>query len=276
MLRFLQKSKEKKGFTIVELIVVIAIIAVLTAVILPMMSSEKSAINEARSTAADFYAAVQTIMSKYSFYDGPLSPAYSAKDETAHPGIMRHYAKMGGNYPYDKEAGITNHEYPAATSLYIELIAKNGKIESVGAVSRAKNNSSSDAGFFKLLQRSDSDRNTEFGRLFTSEINDRVSFRDGFYYARVDFIPPINPDGTINTAEVNAETVKVAFAAYTKKELPKAAVGSNAAAFENANLYFGSDFKLNCDMVCGTCAPFQGSTGSFPGKYVGLKGTKLN
>lgn len=269
MLRFLQKSKAQKGFTIIELIVVIAIIAVLTAVILPSLSSEKSKIQEARTAATDFYAAVQTVMSKYSLYDGALSPAYSVTEESSHPGIMRHYAKMGGNYPYDKDAGLTDHEFPAATSLYIMLQTKNNTVETVGVVSRAQSNTSSDAGFFRLLQRNSSDRSTEFGRLFTAEINDRVRFRDGFYYARVDFIPPINADKTINKQEINSETVKVAFTAYTVKELPKAS--GSSASFENANLYFGSDFKLNCNMLCGTCAPIQSDK-----KYVGLSGTKLS
>lgn len=271
MLRFLQRTKARKGFTIIELIVVIAIIAVLSAIILPLLSSENSRIQEARSTAADFYAAVQTVMSKYSLYDGALSPAYAVKEESSQPGIVHHYAKMGGNYPYDKDAGITDHEYPAATSLYIMLHARNDKIETVGVVSRAKSNTTSDPGFFRLLQRNAVDRATEFGRLFSAEINDRVTFRDGYYYARVDFIPPTNADKTINKEEINSETVKVAYAAYTRRELPKATSGSSISDFENANLYFGSDFRLNCDEICGTCAPFQSS-----GNFVGLHGTKLD
>lgn len=274
MLRFLQKSKAKKGFTIIELIVVIAIIAVLTAVILPMMSSEKSVINEARSTAADFYAAVQTVMSKYSLYDGALSPAYSKGETNAllDPGILRHYPKMGGNYPYDKDYKGSDPEYPAEASLYMEVWVRNNQIVSVGAVTRAKKNTTSNPGLFTLLQRNASDINTEFARLFEAEVNDRVRLRDGYYYARVDFVPPTNADGTINKAEINSQTVKVAYTAYLKKGLPKPPPGTTPAELENGNLYFGSDFKLNCDAICGTCAPYLESTG----KYVGLKGTKLD
>lgn len=294
MLRFLQKSKARKGFTIIELIVVVAIIGVMMAVILPMMNSERSRIEEARSAAADFYAAVQTAMTKYSLFDTVLSPAYSEKDRAAdpekfeknYPGIIRHYAKMGGNYPYDKNANIKDHEYPAATSLYILVYANNDIIESVGAVSRAKSNPDTEhPGLYTLLskdadhgyveyRRGSSTINAEFGRLFASEIDNRINFRDGYYYARVDFIPPTNGDGTINKEEINSQTVKVAFAAYTRKALPK--VSGTAAAYENANLYFGSDFKLNCGEVCGTCAPFQNSTGDFPNQFVGLAGTKMN
>ena len=270
MLRYLQKSKAKKGFTIIELIVVIAIIAVLSMIILPLLSNENSRIQEARTAATDFYAAVQTAMNKFSHYDGSLTTSYSVKNES----IVRYYAKMGGNYPYDeqydKDASITDHDYPLATSLYIMVYAKNDKIETIGMVSRAKS-SSSEAGFFRLLQRNAADRSTEFGRLFAAEIDDRVSFRDGYYYARVDFNPPTNPDKSINKDEINSETVRVAYAAYCRRELPKSTLGGNVSEFENANLYFGSDFRLNCDEICGTCAPMQSS-----GDYVGLRGTKLD
>lgn len=268
MLRFLQKLKAKKGFTIIELVVVIVIIAVLMAVILPMLSTERSKVRDACSTATDFYAAVQTVMTKFSTYDAPLSAAFSAKEESNQPGIIRYYAKMGGSYPYDKTASITDHEYPAATSMYIMLYAKNDQIKTVGVVSRAKSKSSTDPGFFRLLQRNAADRSTEFGKEFIKEIEQRIRFRDGYYYARVDFIPPTNADKTINKDEISTETARVVYAAYCRKELPQAT--GSPSSFENGNLYFGSDYKLNSGEICGTCSALQGST------YVGLAGTKLN
>lgn len=266
MIRYLQRMKTRKGFTIVELIVVIAIIGILTAVIVPSLNNERSKIEEARATAKDFYAAVQMVMSKYSVYDGDMSIAYSQNKDL---GIMRHYPMMGGNYPYDGGAGITNHEYPAATSMYIMVAARNNIMQTVGIVSRARSREATNPGFYELLQRNASSRNTEFGRLLAGEIEGWISFRDGVYYARVDFIPPTNPDGTINTAEINSETVKVVWSAYLRKELP-AATGS-AAEYTNNNLFFGSDQKLNSGEVCGTCAPWDSS-----GWFVGAAGTKLD
>lgn len=268
MMRFFQRLKSRKGFTIIELIVVIAIIAILTAVILPQLSSERSRKNEAKSAATDFYAAVQMVMSKFSLYDGNLSVAYT-NDKNL--GIMRHYPMMGGNYPYDKDAGITDHEYPAATSLYIMVEAKSGNIQTVGVVARAQSRSTSNPGFFDLLKRSASDRDTEFGRLLTGEVEEWISFQDGFYYARVDFTPPLNADKTINKAEINSETVKVVWAAYARKELPAPKPTDSVAKFTTDNLYFGSDYKLNCGEVCGTCAHYDSDW-----KAVGDAGTKLD
>lgn len=263
MLRYLQKSKAKKGFTIIELIVVIAILAVLMAVILPVMTSERSRIEEARTTAADFYAAVQTAMTKFSLYDGSLSPKYSNDPEI---GIVKYYPKMRGNYPYDKNATATDNDYQKdATSVYIMVEAKNDVIKTVAVVSRAASRKSTDPGMFALLQRNAADRNTEFGRLFKAEIDDLVNFRDGFYYARVDFA---------GADENTTDTVRVAYAAYLRKQLPVATgTGAGAAtSYENKNLYFGSNFRLNCDEICGTCAPFNSTSKN----YVGLAGTKLN
>lgn len=267
MIRFLQRQRAKKGFTIIELIVVIAIIAVLMAVVLPFLNNENSRKKEANSAAKDFYSGVQMVMSKYSFFDGDLSVTYTNNKDL---GIVRHYAMMGGNYPYDNGAGITDHTYPTATSLYIMIEAKNDIVQTIGAVSRAQSKSSSDPGFIELLERGSADRSTEFGRLFTGEIDDWIKFQDGFYYARVDFVPPLNPDGTLNKTEVNAETVKVVWTAYTRTELPSAA-GANATDYTNKNLYFGNYNKLNNGTVCGVCAPVNSV-----GVKVGDKGTVLN
>ncbi len=268
MVRYLQRGKARKGFTIIELIVVIAIIAILTAVILPQLSSERSRKNEAKSAATDFYAAVQMVMSKFSLYDGKLSIAYTNNENL---GLVRYYPMMGGNYPYDNGAGITDHEYPAATSLYIMIEAKNGNIRTVGAVARAQSRNAAQPGFFELLKRNSFDRDTEFGRLLTGEIEDWISFQDGFYYARVDFVPPKNADGTLNKTEINSETVKVAWSAYASKELPAPKATDSVATFTNNNLYFGSDYKLSCGEVCGTCAHYDSSWTA-----VGDKGTKLD
>lgn len=266
MIRYLQRMKAKKGFTIIELIVVIAIMGVLMAVILPQLSSERSRINEANSAARDFYAAIQTTMSKYSTYDGQLSNAYHNDNNL---GIVRYYPLMGGNYPFDKSypAANTDNSNPAIASLYIMVHAENDKILDVGAVTRAAANTSADPGMFELLKRNAADRNTEFSKLLIGEIDDRVSFNDGFYYARVDFNYKTSVTGTPEDIKLN--TVKVAYTAFSRRELPKAS--GSYAGFVNSTLTFGSDNKLNTGNICGTCSAWNETTNT----RIGMKGTAL-
>lgn len=269
MIRFLQKLKAKKGFTIIELIVVIVIIAVLMAVILPSISSERSRINEAKSAARDFYSAIQTSMSYYSTYEAQLSNAYFDDNNL---GIMRYYPLMNGNYPFDKSypAANTDNDFPAITSMYIMVHARNDNIQDVAVVTRAKNNTSATPGMYQLLKGEATDRNTEFGKLLAGEIDNRIEFNDGWYYARVDFEYDTSIYGVAND-DIKLYTTKVAYTAFSRKPLP-AATGAYDD-FVNSSLTFGSDYKLNWGggEVCGTCAEWDTANST----CVGLAGTKL-
>ena len=59
MIRYLQRLKAKKGFTVIELIVVIAIIGVLTAVIVSNAGTDREKKQSAYNAAQDFYSTVQ-------------------------------------------------------------------------------------------------------------------------------------------------------------------------------------------------------------------------
>ena len=64
MIKFLQRQRNKKGFTMVELIVVIAIIAVLSAIVLVGINNRDSKIKSASSSAESFFAAAQLALTR--------------------------------------------------------------------------------------------------------------------------------------------------------------------------------------------------------------------
>lgn len=264
MIKKLQALRAKKGFTILELIVVIAILAVLMAIIFPMLSNERSRKQEANFAARDFYAAVQTVMTKYSMYEGPLSPAYQA---TPNLGEMKYFEKLGGNYPFRTGSAAT--DVPNTTSIYVEVAAKSGAITEIYtyAIEESDAGYADGAGLYHLCERNAANRETEFGKLLKSELAKRISYNDGFYYAKVTYK---NVMTSTIPARMEAETVKVEYSGFCRHRLPN--VGSNTfSEYKNKNMYFGDTNKLVNGDIFGVCAPVNSS-----GTTVGVAGTSLN
>ena len=271
MIRFLQKQKSKKGFTIVELIVVIAIIAVMLAMILPAVSSQRARINEARSAAKDFYAAIQTVVNYFSGYEGQLlsndsitPPGESVSDANKKKEVVRYYTALQGNYPFDPaypgtapvELAVPEEE----VYMYIMVHAWNNTIQEIRVVSRTKSNPNQPKnGMYQLLQQNPAETNTEFGLVLAGEIDKRVSFNDGYYYAKVVFDPGTDAD------DIGMRTVKVEYTAFCRKAFELAPADYNDDYMNK--LTFGKDYVLNWNggEVCGTCAAND----------TGLAGTKL-
>lgn len=254
MIRYLQS---KKGFSLIELIVVLAIIAVLSAVIFPMITNERARIREANNTARDFYAAVQSVFTKYSSYDGPLSPAYAASENL---GILRHYPEMGGNYPFD--ATTVPGSFPETTSIYLEIGTKNNKIVFVNVLSKALSASGSSQAFFELAKKDVNNMGTELGRLLADELTGRINYVDGFYYAKITYTSPYSG---INS-KMEASTVKVAYTLFMRTELPLAT--GSFSTYQIDNLMFSTnDNKLANGEICGTCAPWNDTSKTYLGRF---------
>ena len=303
MIKYLQS---KKGFTIIELIVVVAIIGVLLAVILPMIDTRKSRITEANAAAKDFYSAVQYVFSKYSQFESYFSMEYDPNIDTnighgtdadnpanpANRGIMKYYQNINGNYPFDAEwAGTNKKAYtePVSTSVFIELGAKNGNITFINAIALAHDSPNYNNAIFNLRkQRTGDNYNTlpyrEFARALQAELDGRIKYKDGYYLAKITYYSV--SDITVIPNKQATSPVRVDYTAFMSRELP-AATG-DAASYMSKNLEFTKDFVLTNDIVCGTCSkyfvkddvfvkndPFIKSHTVMQNNFVGRKGTFL-
>ncbi len=228
MIKGLQRMKARRGFTMIELIVVIAIIAIIAAMILPSLDTKKAAIDDANSASRDMYNVAQSIFTKYSLTEAPLSLGLKSvgneaeKDNTkTYSESVRFYKKAGGNFPC-KAGKITVSDMPESTELFIEVVAEKGEIAEVNVAS------SDNAGFADmfyspkamktLLMRGTGTKDTAFGKIFKNDLETRIDVHQGYYYIYVNYTAPPKV-GTDPAPYTNP--VKVKYAAYSKARLPQ-------------------------------------------------------
>lgn len=243
MLKKLYKLKANRGFTIVELVVVVAIIAILTGTIIGGTNTQRKKISAANDTARDFYSAVQTEFTNFQMYDGPLTMTLSDKykgdlSETIqfqgkYSGI-KYFPAVGGNYPIQDKLGTidgnpagegnpynpdgeTHREgKPASATIYIELQFRANHIDHIFY---------SNNGFeFLLAQPEINDtRGSELCAVLMQEMPERMSYEDGFYYAKISYrAPTMGGAGGLANLTANdfrATAVTVDWAAYSATEL---------------------------------------------------------
>lgn len=256
MIKYLQKMKRKKGFTLVELIVVIAILAVMATVILMNIDNKRTRIKTANSNASNFYVAVQSAFTRYMMFPGPLSPDF--RENAATP-YMKYYRGANGNYPFDAAeltAGvpITNDNYPSPCTLCIEVKVEKNKVAYVNCENGTITN---------VLAKSDSDDGSEFGRLLKMEIEKRIEYQNGYYYAKISCNPQYN--GITNQIE-KMDTVIVDYAAFSYYRLG----GTDMSGYT----FSGDDNVLLNGEICGTAAPSTDRSGNDIAK-IGVGGTSL-
>ena len=254
MIKYLQTLKRKKGFSMVELIVVIAILGIMMAVILLNIDNVRTRVKSANSAASDFYVAVQSAFTRYMTYPGPLSPAF--REDPATP-YMKYYKGANGNFPYDAATAttplpITNDNYPSPCTLCIEVRVKDGKVVYVNCANGIIKN---------VLANTGSDDGSEFGRLLKMEIEKRVDYQDGYYYAKISCTPQYD---AITNKLTQMDVVTVNYAAYTTNPLKN----------ETNSLTFSSrDYVLLNGEVCGVAAPATDNAGGIT--RIGTNGTSL-
>lgn len=244
----------KKGFSLLELIIVIAIMAVLTAMIVPSLSSSDAQKRAAVSGAKDFYSAAQNLVTKYSRFEGFLSnemkQQQEGKDTTnlKADSILLYDKTLFGNYP--------PHQY-----VMISMLVRKSQIVYVNAVC-ADTASECEQKIFKqegLTVSGDKYVMTPFETVFMHDVDPLFEQQDGMYYA------VIKSDGlTSNLLEDTATnpSMRVVLAGYTFDELPIAS--SDFDEYKQSILLFNEDFRLANGSYMGVCSSLK-----IAGEYIG-------
>ncbi len=262
MIKRLQSAHNKKGFTIIELIIVIAILAILASVILPNLNNRRERINEARSAARDFYNSAQTCFTKYAMYEAPLNISYKTDTDLAKSQYIWFYSAVGGNYPRDIDSAGADVSAPAADAkpvsvkLYIEAVVVNGEIVKTFMANDQEK-------FFKKATGVD----TDFGKMFADDIETRTDLHDGFYYIGVSYDPIVMDEADHSKDEPGM--VRVDCVAYMRRELP--AMTGTLSNYQSSTLFFGKDFELATGEICGTFGTWDSANSSM----MGFEGTTL-
>lgn len=247
MMRYLQRLKAKKGFTVVELIVVIAIIAVLTAVILSNAGTENERIQAANTAARDFYSTVQYSFTKYMKYESDLSLAIknqNASFVTDSDKMIMYYSSLNGNYPTNKLTFI---------KMYVDKnqIKYVQTFKSLGDMLR-ETSTSCKIKFDELLMG-------DFDTVMESNV-------DGYYYAAVSF-----GGWAESSANVKSAPVKVHSAYYSANPLPE--LVGDATTYLTNNLKFENYSRLSNGNICGVCTSVKGTDDEGNSVFLGEKGT---
>ncbi|MCM1167124.1 MAG: type II secretion system GspH family protein [Lachnospiraceae bacterium] len=240
MIKTIHNMRKRRGFTMTELIVVIAVIAILAAMILPSLDTHKAAIDDACSASRDMYNALQSIFTKYSLTEAVLDLRMK-DDETAKKEFVCFYKRVGGNYLH--KPGVSIEDMPPSLSLYIEVNAEGGVIKGV----RFDNSLS------ELLTKTNAN-GAVTAEVLKRDLESRVDVHDGYYYAEVRYLAASAPSP--GAAVTNVNPIKVKFAAYTKNKIS----GCTAESVK---------FKSHCvtygGQVVGVFAPYNTTAGGTMG-----------
>lgn len=291
MIQRLQRLKSKRGFTVMELVVVIAIIAIMTATIIANSSTRQSRIREATSTAKDFYTTIQTEFTRFQMFDGPLTMTlqkkYNGGPNTVvgtgnrHWGGVMWYPLVGGNYPISSDVTQMsnlhvnsdamewrNEALPAKAGITLEVHVVNNKILSVDWDYTTSGLFAKDLDEAGLTDEDDiKAARSELSAVLQMELDRRMEYRDGYYYARVIYSnkAPINDLPNATAAQCKAFPVTVLWAAYCREQLT-----------DDSDTYtFRTSFVTNAGQVVGLVGGDITNPDDSSTQELGLPGTSI-
>lgn len=239
------KHLRKKGFTLVELVIVIAIIALFTAMLLPGLTASGSLKNQVTEGARDFYVATQHLFSKFAKLETTIATVTGAANEHDPQQVVIYDRDFGGNRPNNKYAFVMMH-------------VVNTQIQNVVAFSGEKPQTA----MASVLQNQDEATNGAFETMFQSEMQSLFEAQDGFYYALVKY------DDSLGTKA--GSVVKVVMAGYGDKRLANYPAGQKTddtayfKSFRDENLHIMDEGQLYNGDYFGVQ-----SSEMFNGSYIG-------
>lgn len=208
----------------IEIIVVIAIIGVMSAVVLFGSNGRREKILEANTTASDFYSVLQAEFTNLQMYDGPITMSINKvyKDDNLknlkdHPEFcgLKYYPAAGGNYPFDGTVATDETHWegtPKTACLYIEVYAYGGTVRRV--------NYANDLESLFAIEKSDAEKEKyELCMVLTDEMKNRIEYKNGYYYARISYDAPAPATGGLSVYDYRTVPVKVDWTAYCAYEL---------------------------------------------------------
>ena len=267
MIKQLQKLKSKRGFTILELIVVVAILGVLLAVVIGNSNNMHDKINAANAYASDFYSTVQSEFTNLQNFDGPLTAtlaeSYSFKAGSTplsdkKVGGVKYYPAVGGNYPYNitlppADAKTQLEDLPVDTTLFLEVRVYGGQIQYVDF----------DNEWTVLVSNTSVSEPTpkrEIATVLKKDFANRMDFTDGFYYAKITYTAPTTtPGATPSINDYNASPVKVEWTAYSKNQITN---DVNTYSFKTRGI-------VKSGVICGVCPSADSSVSGLTGETLG-------
>lgn len=245
MINRLQRLRSKKGFTILELVIVVAIIFVMAGMALAGTNTRRDKINEANTTASDFYSALQAEFTGFQMFDGPLTMSLNKVygggttiNSSDNNCGMKYYPKVNGNYPcegFDPISETHKDGLPKDAKLYVEFKVTAGLLSHV--------NYANDLSTLMSMTNS-GNTDAELCMVLKMEMKDRIQYKDGFYYARISYTAPVNDGSGLTEADYRTKGVKVDWTAYCSKQIT-----SPAVTFQQQNLL---NLEPNVQIVCGT------------------------
>lgn len=234
MIKYLQNLRNKKGFTLVELIIVVAIIAVLAAMVIPMFNNDDAQRRVVNTYASDFFTGLQFNFTRYQKTEADISPAIAAE-------IAADIA--AGKTPFMKYDPTVGQNILGMPFIYIEAHYDN-ELKYVHV----------NVNLEELLKDTTTTSNTALEQQIHNDMANLINKAgNGYYYAVV-------------TMNANYNNLKVITTHFTDERLPE--FTGDVANYKKDVLMFIDESELANGFYCGTCTGDNTS-----GAYVGNIGT---